>query len=113
MTYWLYTRRMRSATAPHFEIVFFLMIRRPPRSTRTDTLFPYTTLFRSDAWQTVLLGDLLRAEMLLHRRGEIGAALHRGIVGDDHAFAPPDPAYAGDDACGGGAGDVQIGRAHV
>src|SRR3546814_12742288 len=30
---------------------FFLMIRRPPRSTRTDTLFPYTTLFRSlNAW---------------------------------------------------------------
>src|SRR3546814_12276753 len=29
-------------------IIFFLMIRRPPRSTRTDTLFPYTTLFRSD-----------------------------------------------------------------
>src|SRR3546814_11936819 len=28
---------------------FFLMIRRPPRSTRTDTLFPYTTLFRSPA----------------------------------------------------------------
>src|SRR3546814_147016 len=27
--------------------VFVLMIRRPPRSTRTDTLFPYTTLFRS------------------------------------------------------------------
>src|SRR3546814_918670 len=26
---------------------FFVMIRRPPRSTRTDTLFPYTTLFRS------------------------------------------------------------------
>src|SRR3546814_1875950 len=37
------------------------MIRRPPRSTRTDTLFPYTTLFRSvnlalsDAWSTGLL----------------------------------------------------------
>src|SRR3546814_3018800 len=30
-----------------FDRVFFLMIRRPPRSTRTDTLFPYTTLFRS------------------------------------------------------------------
>src|SRR3546814_20984934 len=29
---------------------FFLMIRRPPRSTRTDTLFPYTTLFRSEGW---------------------------------------------------------------
>src|SRR3546814_18755657 len=28
-------------------LVLFLMIRRPPRSTRTDTLFPYTTLFRS------------------------------------------------------------------
>src|SRR3546814_11298950 len=27
--------------------MFFLMIRRPPRATRTDTLFPYTTLFRS------------------------------------------------------------------
>src|SRR3546814_15664390 len=34
--------RIRSAY-----IFFFLMIRRPPRSTRTDTLFPYTTLFRS------------------------------------------------------------------
>src|SRR3546814_14511351 len=30
-------------------VVCFLMIRRPPRSTRTDTLFPYTTLFRSPA----------------------------------------------------------------
>src|SRR3546814_12437435 len=28
-------------------LIVFLMIRRPPRSTRTDTLFPYTTLFRS------------------------------------------------------------------
>src|SRR3546814_18940235 len=35
-------------------VFFFLMIRRPPRSTRTDTLFPYTTLFRSRR-----LGDLL------------------------------------------------------
>src|SRR3546814_1480859 len=32
------------------------MIRRPPRSTRTDTLFPYTTLFRSDVAE---IGDLL------------------------------------------------------
>src|SRR3546814_2591259 len=31
----------------NFSFLFFLMIRRPPRSTRTDTLFPYTTLFRS------------------------------------------------------------------
>src|SRR3546814_11263475 len=35
--------------------VFFLMIRRPPRSTRTDTLFPYTTLFRSGAIVAVTL----------------------------------------------------------
>src|SRR3546814_18497756 len=40
-------------------IFFFLMIRRPPRSTRTDTLFPYTTLFRS----TCAL-DLLEAEFV-------------------------------------------------
>src|SRR3546814_9890794 len=32
-------------------LFFFLMIRRPPRSTRTDTLFPYTTLFRSEVTQ--------------------------------------------------------------
>src|SRR3546814_5909443 len=32
---------------------FFLMIRRPPRSTRTDTLFPYTTLFRSPGGERV------------------------------------------------------------
>src|SRR3546814_3094787 len=30
-----------------WQLFFFLMLRRPPRSTRTDTLFPYTTLFRS------------------------------------------------------------------
>src|SRR3546814_12603804 len=34
-------------SARTFSLFFFLMIRRPPRSTRTDTLFPYTTLFRS------------------------------------------------------------------
>src|SRR3546814_5894072 len=38
--------------------LFFLMIRRPPRSTRTDTLFPYTTLFRS------LFGRLGRGQRL-------------------------------------------------
>src|SRR3546814_19294887 len=37
---------------------FFLMIRRPPRSTRTDTLFPYTTLFRSGSPTTP--GAILR-----------------------------------------------------
>src|SRR3546814_15414392 len=38
--------------------LFFLMIRRPPRSTRTDTLFPYTTLFRSRIGRQVERGDM-------------------------------------------------------
>src|SRR3546814_20217152 len=58
--------------------IFFLMIRRPPRSTLTDTLFPYTTLFRSShgfagayagtshsTWASVLAGtgaDMQRSE---------------------------------------------------
>src|SRR3546814_18173541 len=50
---------------------FFLMIRRPPRSTRTDTLFPYTTLFRSVPGSGLCLcGDrrkpLHRAAQKLH-----------------------------------------------
>src|SRR3546814_14311338 len=40
----LYIWSFHSCVAYYF---CFLMIRRPPRSTRTDTLFPYTTLFRS------------------------------------------------------------------
>src|SRR3546814_19308546 len=40
-------------------VFFFLMIRRPPRSTRTDTLFPYTTLFRSQAAGARWLGSPL------------------------------------------------------
>src|SRR3546814_11811323 len=36
-------------------VFFFLMIRRPPRSTRTDTLFPYTTLFRSRLGEGALI----------------------------------------------------------
>src|SRR3546814_9471580 len=46
------------------------MIRRPPRSTRTDTLFPYTTLFRS-----LLLGRILRpAQLVLVSEGILLAA---------------------------------------
>src|SRR3546814_18788143 len=48
------------------------MIRRPPRSTRTDTLFPYTTLFRSShETQRSLCRKLLRATSQSGRRGEI------------------------------------------
>src|SRR3546814_10221579 len=42
------------------------MIRRPPRSTRTDTLFPYTTLFRSD--RVDLRRDIIVPHDLAHRR---------------------------------------------
>src|SRR3546814_11282887 len=38
---------------------FFLMIRLPPRSTRSDTLFPYTTLFRSHILKCRALGDIV------------------------------------------------------
>src|SRR3546814_12336613 len=44
LLFFIYTYRFFSVVLSFF---FFLMIRRPPRSTRTDTLFPYTTLFRS------------------------------------------------------------------
>src|SRR3546814_9150134 len=44
-----------------FVLLFFLMIRRPPGSTRTDTLFPYTTLFRSVLWRRIRVGDTGRA----------------------------------------------------
>src|SRR3546814_16959508 len=61
--------------------LFFLMIRRPPRSTRTDTLFPYTTLFRSG-------DDIVGA----HRRD------HRAVSLDNPAFGRRDEAraHAGD-----------------
>src|SRR3546814_13016282 len=50
-------------------VFFFLMIRRPPRSTRTDTLFPYTTLFRS-----VGVAAHIRAHRIIHPR-----PLQRGV----------------------------------
>src|SRR3546814_9534664 len=46
---------------------FFLMIRRPPRSTRTDTLFPYTSLFRSAARQGLRGGRVARSDRLRGR----------------------------------------------
>src|SRR3546814_2894826 len=53
--------------------VFFLMIRRPPRSTRTDTLFPYTTLFRSK------FSDHGGIAKLEHRVAIGGARLHGDV----------------------------------
>ena len=51
-----------------------------------------------DARQMVVARDLLRAQVLLHGDGIVGAALDGGVVGDDHAVAPAHLADAGDDA---------------
>src|SRR3546814_20235538 len=56
-------------TLPSF--LFFLMLRRPPRSTLTDTLFPYTTLFRSfevvdlRLGQRQAIGDMAAAMLVI------------------------------------------------
>src|SRR3546814_5059359 len=69
---------------------FFLMIRRPPRSTRTDTLFPYTTLFRSQRlerdWKkktkaAVEALDLLSADELVARMPDYDAEEGRPAPG--------------------------------
>src|SRR3546814_6973766 len=57
-------------------LFLFLMRRRPPRSTRTDTLFPYTTLFRSDG------GD-----GGARRRDEAGREAAAGRAEQHHAVA--------------------------
>src|SRR3546814_3756560 len=57
-----------------FLFIFFLMIRRPPRSTRTDTLFPYTTLFRSRAtarralWRASQVSGCERRRLRLNKK---------------------------------------------
>src|SRR3546814_15258482 len=62
------------------------MIRRPPRSTRTDTLFPYTTLFRS-----VHLGGFF-AEQALRARADalrLAAQRHEIEIGLEHLLVRP------------------------
>src|SRR3546814_1889077 len=56
---------------------FFLMIRRPPRSTRTDTLFPYTTLFRSPPCGNRSLRNLRRRRSKNNRGGSPRLCLER------------------------------------
>src|SRR3546814_13966457 len=59
------------------------MIRRPPRSTRTDTLFPYTTLFRSEeqrSQQAVLSRLTAREHQVLERI--VAGRLNKQIAGD-------------------------------
>src|SRR3546814_10544890 len=65
---------------------FFLMIRRPPISTRTDTLFPYTTLFRSLQLARVLDQDhplVERGHFVQERVGKRGLARRRATGNQD------------------------------
>src|SRR3546814_11237651 len=71
-----------------FHVFFFLMIRRPPRSTRTDTLFPYTTLFRSavalgNGGEHTLVGDLAVGRQVEGVDRALGgvAVVQRAVVG--------------------------------
>src|SRR3546814_13070366 len=82
----------------------FLRRRRPPRSTRTDTLFPYTTLVRSlEGVLECLVQDLQNARRLalLLRRQMIEAGLHHG------------GSEKGAQAAHGRPSAFKIGRAHV
>src|SRR3546814_15270386 len=60
--------------------IFFLMIGRPPRSTRTYTLFPYTTLLRS-----VSHGAELLADGHIHVYGPLRGRALAGVTGDVNA----------------------------
>src|SRR3546814_8151264 len=73
---------------------FFLSRRRPPRSTRTDTLFPYTTLFRSargrrDPGRSARRGDPL------DRRHDGQGDRHLRQFGPAHLARPRSPAASG------------------
>src|SRR3546814_15127543 len=61
------------------------MLRRPPRSTRTDTLFPYTTLFRSKLMDAGFTPTTARtqAELLAQRYATRSARLGRELTGDE------------------------------
>src|SRR3546814_6806052 len=59
------------------------MIRRPPRSTRTDTLFPYTTLFRSRRGDRAGDGTVIGHRPVGSRHLDAAASRDRLVVGDD------------------------------
>src|SRR3546814_5218615 len=61
--------------------IFFLMIRRPPRSTRTDTLFPYTTLFRSQIKEFAGVPGVLA---LMAAVGVLGAIVTAVLRSEEH-----------------------------
>src|SRR3546814_16277769 len=81
---------------------FLLMIRRPPRSTRTDTLFPYTTLFRS-----ALADQRVDADSVGSGEAQQAVALHGSLRNRDRAASGQrDIAIGGDRA----AVDIAVGR---
>src|SRR3546814_18038643 len=63
-----------------FSTFFFLMIRLPPKSTLTDTLFPYTTLFRS--FGAAMKSALSEVNALQGQSSEATAAYERGETTD-------------------------------
>src|SRR3546814_20079385 len=58
---------------------FFLMIRLPPRSTRTDTLFPYTTLFRSSHGEPPWRREHPAQATRHGQPGPVAACVHSGL----------------------------------
>src|SRR3546814_1447665 len=63
-----------------WSLFFFLMLRRPPRSTLTDTLFPSTTLFRSLAFRRSRLGVHLRVLLFVVRGGLMADVPEHGRI---------------------------------
>src|SRR3546814_1838617 len=81
-----------------FCLFFFLMIRRPPRSTRTDTLFPYTTLFRSLRQHAAVVDEDPVGGPAALAAVELADQLHRRAVArrqprDGGGIAAPDRAH--------------------
>src|SRR3546814_20939758 len=74
---------------------FFLMIRRPPRSTRTDTLFPYTTLFRSLLQPIGRIDQIIGAFARDHELEGSDQPAGRQVVFDESALGDHDaePVY--------------------
>src|SRR3546814_1765163 len=79
-----------------FYVFFVLMIRRPPRSTRTDTLFPYTTLFRSQQRGQRIAAGEQEVEPEDGGHGQQGALEDAGdLVGIGSAESPDQQQRAG------------------
>src|SRR3546814_9152103 len=91
-------------------MIFFLMRRRPPRSTRTDTLFPYTTLFRAnhdsgpmvaflvDGTPVALLQEqparYLLVEPATGERRRVTAQVAEELSGEAYVLYRPFPSFA-------------------